>query len=178
MSEIFTIKVLPQSDEIFIGYVARLSYRNGFSSIRKFLKVVNINYNKSTFCIGTENYNHLASALATGLQMDENKFKNLFKDQELLSKHVNKYVSTSHINRLRLCAKCFIKETYVKAEWMHYHTGQCTKHNCNLVNECPKCKHHFNWSGKLFKGCTHCGTTWEEIVAEPTPTVAMSSLTC
>lgn len=172
-----TIKVKPYHDEVFIGYVSRLAYANGFYSVRSFLRLWGLTTNKTMYRVNTDPYRRLTEAFAEGLDMDIDDFRAYFKDQEKLSEHINKYLGTPHINRLQVCPKCFLEQKYVKTDWLYYHSNQCVQHECNLVNQCPVCSHDFNWSGEFFEGCANCGTTWKKIANDFTSKVSLSLLT-
>lgn len=129
------------------------------------------------FRIGTDGYYRLSKAIADSIEMDVELFRAYFSDQASLTKVVNKYLGEQHITRARICAKCLSQNGYVKAEWMNYHNNQCHEHECDLINECPRCKSHFNWCGSLLKGCTHCDLTWEEIALKYTPNKKLTPLT-
>jgi hypothetical protein len=177
MTSIYTIKPVPKRDELLIAYVSRLAYRNGFDTLRCLLRVIDITPNKTMFRIGTHGYYRLSKAIADSIEMDVELFRACFSDQASLTKVVNKYLGEQHITRARICAKCLSQNGYVKAEWMNYHNNQCHEHECDLINECPRCKSHFNWCGSLLKGCTHCDLTWEEVALKYTPIEKLTPLT-
>lgn len=177
MTSIYTIKPVPKRDELLIAYVSRLAYRNGFDTLRCLLRVIDITPNKTMFRIGTHGYYRLSKAIADSIEMDVELFRACFSDQASLTKVVNKYLGEQHITRARICAKCLSQNGYVKAEWMNYHNNQCHEHECDLINECPRCKSHFNWCGSLLKGCTHCDLTWEEVALKYTPVEKLTPLT-
>jgi hypothetical protein len=70
-------------------------------------------------------------------------------------------------NRTRICPYCFRSDDpYVNWEWSLPVQLRCTKHNCMLVDRCPRCMKCIGHDRKHFDRCD-CGHQFRDIEEQP-----------
>lgn len=149
-------------DESFMGFVLRMSNRNGILGIYWLLKL-----------LGRERTNHFLPedipAVAYVFGADPHTLTRRFALQERVDGEVNHDIHGHRISkpylvrplRPQLCPYCLVDSGYSKAFWDFSLGCSCPTHGCLLLEACPLCFRAIKWTRQHLLYC-NCGTPWRE----------------
>lgn len=151
--------------ESFMGFVLRMSNRNGIFGIYWLLKL-----------LGRERKNHFLSedvpAIAFIFGADPQKLNQYFAHQEHVDGELHHHMHGHRISRpylvrpLRpqLCPYCLEGEGHSKAIWDLSLACCCPIHRCLLLDTCPRCSRPIRWGRPHLLSCK-CGLPWKDAQA-------------
>lgn len=152
-------------DESFMGFVLRMSNRNGISGIHWLLRL-----------LGREKTNHFLSedvpAIAFIFGADPQKLNQCFSHQERVDGELHHHMHGHRISRPylvrplqpQLCPFCLEESGYSRSSWDFSFVCSCPTHECLLLESCPRCLRTIRWGRPHLLSCK-CGTPWNEAQA-------------
>jgi hypothetical protein len=165
----------PKADESLIGYVLRLTERNGYETPLWILEMVSPNYKDP----------HRAYALAFGPQEDVDKLARVIgigraklacltyprvnhSDGVALHSYQGQAIPQHTIRQgyPKICPDCLSEASYCRRIWELSFITICLKHERLLIDECPSCNKRISLFRKHVGTCS-CQFHWRDSPALP-----------
>lgn len=164
----------PKEDESFMGYIIRLTEQNAYPTPSWVFSLAglpptNINHSSFSFALhSTERVSGLSRI--TGVGIDE--LARLVYPRALTSGRVPCYEFFGiplhqYVIRpmtAKICPECLRESPYCRRVWEMALVTACPKHQCQLVDECPRCKRLIPLIRKGVSICS-CGYDWQDCPA-------------
>ena len=151
-----------------MGYVLRLTEKNGYDSLSRIFQSANVNYEGThSACMlafeATERVTGLAQLSCISLiELTRLTYQRLPSNTGVLLHYFfGQPVSQDLIrsNRPRICPDCLLESPYCRRVWEFSATTVCPNHRRLLIDECPKCNRRISWSRKNVTVCS-CKFDW------------------
>jgi len=158
----FPVRPTPFTDESIKGYTFRLLMRNGRENLNELFSILNLKISVNCFNYDTTEFNRFIKALAPFIWLKPHELKRCF-NSKLNKLHYDdfRFIRSFKVQSVKLCPCCIQDDDgYLKASWELANVTHCEKHNCLLVDSCPKCHTKIEWHSDLFRGCTSCEHIW------------------
>lgn len=165
----------PYSDESFMGYILRVTEKNGYESLSWIFQIVDMDYQhpRQGCAIAFEASSYLTRlAQLAGISSaeiirltypsipsSEEKSLHLFFGQS-----VRQYLIQS--NHPRICPACLSESQYCRRIWEFSAVTTCPTHRQRLIDECPRCNKRVSWSRNNVAFCP-CKFDWRLSPATP-----------
>lgn len=148
------LKKKPYEDELLSSWLTRLSHLN-YLSLTTFLGSYFPNKGYSRVDIDLYEYNNSffqTISKLTKIPIQDIKRLRLFKYEGFIEEKIHTagrhhWFTPLHSSNeaknlffgIRFCPKCLKEKSYFRDKWRIMFINACTKHNCFLLNKCPKC---------------------------------------
>lgn len=140
------LSVIPKQidDESLIGYILRLTARNGFQLPLDWIDEAQLKAS-------------INDTLSVKQVSALNEFFPLIHSLKCLSpRRHSALFQNYHIETPRVCPICIRNTGYLKEEWRHIGNLKCSIHDVGLIDVCHLCNHKLEWSLNLLEGvCTN-----------------------
>lgn len=175
------ISCKPYLDESFMGYVLRLTEKNGYDSLSWIFQVASMNYKKSRqggmFAIDTlKSLTHFAQlAGVNSAEIFRLTYPRVAGSEGEPLHYFFGQPVPQHSLRLtkpRVCPDCLSESPYCRRQWELSVVTTCPKHQRLLLDECPNCSKRISWSRNRVPFCT-CKFDWRD---SPVSTVSEQEL--
>lgn len=169
------VRPVPKADESLMGYIVRLTERNGYETPLWILKMANLGLDESyRSCVLPLSPREGLCRLAHLIGINEEMLAQLTYPHASTRDGVSQYSFfgqpmpqyTIRANRPKICPDCLSELSYCRRLWELSLITTCLKHKRLLIDECPKCKKQISWSRKYVCICT-CKFDWRESPASP-----------
>ena len=153
----------PYEDESFMGYVLRMSNRNGLASLYWLYKSLHRD-RLNHFTI--EDVPSIAVAFGANPLILEHCFVKEKRSGgectiSTYGHRVHRPYLLRHL-RPQVCPECISNCGYARALWDFSIISVCPTHLCKLVDVCPHCGKRLQWNRPSLSGC-NCGFSWSLI---------------
>lgn len=140
------LSVIPKQidDESLIGYILRLTARNGFQLPLDWIDEAQLKAS-------------INDTLSVKQVSALNEFFPLIHSLKCLSpRRHSALFQNYHIETPRVCPICIRNTGYLKEEWRYIGNLKCSIHDVGLIDVCHLCNHKLEWSLNLLEGvCTN-----------------------
>jgi hypothetical protein len=162
----------PRFDESFIGYLLRLVELNDYDTVSWILQLAGIkDYSHSKFGF-VFNPSVVLSPLSRLTGVGENKLTPLLYQPV---KEPGQVIAVCHSvfgspvpqylirpRHPKVCPACLRESSYARKAWELTPITVCPIHKTLLLDECPRCKNHINWSRTSVSKCA-CEFDWRKL---------------
>lgn len=162
----------PQVDESFIGYLLRLVELNDYDTVSWILQLAGIkDYSHSKFGF-VFNPSVVLSPLSRLTGVEESKLTPLLYQPV---KEPGQVIAVCHSvfglsvpqylirpRHPKVCPTCLRESAYARKAWELTPITVCPIHKTLLLDECPRCKNHINWSRTSVSKCA-CEFDWRKL---------------
>jgi len=158
----------PKADESFMGYIIRLTERNGYESPSWILEMAELNCGASSpscsFSFGaSERFNLLAKLTDTNISellSITYPLANVEHDYCLFFDNIIPRYCL-RLGRPKICPECLLESSYCRRIWDLSIVTTCLKHKCLLLDECANCESFISWSRNHVSICS-CEFDWRK----------------
>ncbi|MGZ9898347.1 TniQ family protein [Shewanella gaetbuli] len=145
------IRLRPFDDESLSSYLCRLATVNGWPSLIEFSVVMGIKQTRVDPKYDLDKLSEL-------VDIPEARLKSM-----LAAMPTNMPERMFYLKSPRFCPICIQSSPYIRHA-DHYQTKVfCSKHQCKLIDRCPRCEQPFEWQRTTFTHCELCGQRWSEL---------------
>ncbi len=161
---------MPIPDESLLGFVIRLTERNGYEAPYMVLQPAGL---KATGVIKGSSFIFSKSLDLSGLAeisgVPETELKrmayppadtpeSLGCENLFFGAAVPQYVI--RINYAKVCPECLRESAHCRRAWDLAVVTTCPVHRCMLIDECPKCASRIHWNRSATSVCPSCEFDW------------------
>ena len=164
----------PRSDESLMGFILRLTEKNGYDTPAWILQLGGLSHSQSkkyTFVLGPpDNLERLSRLTGVGLP----ELATLFhpptgspdpsRDILFFGLPVPKFYISAGSSKV--CPDCLRESAYRRKVWDLAAVTVCPTHSVMLLDECPRCSRPIRWTRKSVCGCP-CDFDFREAEATP-----------
>jgi hypothetical protein len=164
----------PESDESLIGYVLRLTQRNGYETPTVILTATGLNLNalhNRQFAFGGQwdmsplsRLTGVTTDILLSLKYDPAPSKTSIYRYYVLGHPIQRYFI--RIERPKLCPHCLRESNYCRRLWELSPVTACPIHRRMLLDKCPGCGKSVSWVRHRVSICP-CGYDWLEARTTP-----------
>ena len=160
----------PKDGESLLGYLLRLTERNGYENLSALLDVFGIAKNTRQFTAGTPAVRKLQDAF--GMEWPSVERLPYFSDptRKNLASFMGHPIIGSylHTDQAKVCPHCLAERGFVPGFWDLAPYVACPYHRCYLVSQCPSCESAISWDRAGVTAC-RCGQDLSRLYAGPAP---------
>src|SRR2546421_2395892 len=150
--DLLLIRGKPNADESLMGYIIRLTERNGYPSPSWIVKRAELNYGINRSCSFVYKSPETLSGLShlTGASISELAAITYSPEKSYRYDSCLFYGNVLHQSFVRLgypklCPHCLSESPYCRRVWDLPAATTCLKHKCLLMDECPSCMRRISW---------------------------------
>lgn len=153
-----------------MGYVLRLTEKNGYDSLSWIFQAADVNYEgiRSDCMLAFEAPERLTGltqlACISLIELIQLTYQRLLGNTRVpLHYFFGQPVSQDLIrsNRPKICPDCLSESPYCRRVWEFSAVTACLTHRRLLIDECPKCKRRISWLRRNVTVCS-CKFDWRE----------------
>jgi len=132
-------------DESLVGYLLRLTVRNGYSNLSDWLPLQIVN-----------NINHGALSCTSHARLERLIGSEVKHQTILFQANLSPLFISPILESPRICPSCVIENGYLAHHWQHVGNLYCDKHHSLLEDSCQCCSESLIWDHNLLAGkCTN-----------------------
>ena len=141
----------PEPHESLLGYIKRRADAEGFPEAGGFLTMLGQSYGRASVEQGGQ--------LAADLDLDAAALESMLPAARPADPALD--WSFHRMHRDPVCPACLAARQPRRKEWRHALVTACAEHNCQLIDECPRCQAPLTLLGDGYAGCL-CGASYGE----------------
>jgi hypothetical protein len=157
------VRPKPRSDESFMGYILRLTERNGYLTPSWILEASGLQHkqlHKSSFLIHGKRESLTPLARLLGVDIDDLTqitYKSVRGAEhsdlyDFFGQPVRQYLIRPA--RPKICPGCLSGSQHCRRVWEFTAVTTCPKHKRQLIGECPRCNKRLSWTRKSVALCS------------------------